>query len=282
MTHPQTWFITGTSRGLGKALAEEALRAGHRVVATTRVEGALLEHERLSVCHLDVRDRQACHETVRKAVEQHGAIDVLVNNAGYGLVGAIEEVSEEEARAIIDTDLLGALWLTQAVLPFMRAQRSGHIIQVSSVGGVGALPFFGLYNAAKWGLEGFSEALAGELKEFGIGVTLAEVGAMDTQWATRSMQFSVPLAAYDDCRERFLGTVSVPWASEPEATGGGTNPTEIAQDLLRHVNGATAGDRLRLLMGSDAPGQVAAVLRQRRSDYELDPRFTAAAANCKI
>lgn len=275
MAHGNIWFITGASRGLGKALVQQALRAGHRVVAATRDGTAPVEHDRLSVCRLDVRDAPACRRAVRDVVVQHGAIDVLVNNAGYGLVGAIEEIEEKQARAVVDVDLFGALWLTQAVLPAMRERRSGHILQISSVGGVGAMPFFGLYNAAKWGLEGFSEALAGEVREFGIAVTLAEIGAMDTQWATGSMQFSAPIAAYDAVREQVLGTATVPWPSEPEATGGGADPADIAHALVRHVDGSDAGGRLRLLLGSDAPGQVATVLRQRCAEYRRDPGFQA-------
>ncbi|AOW94030.1 short-chain dehydrogenase/reductase [Rhodococcus sp. WMMA185] len=275
MTDSQTWFITGASRGLGCALTKAALDAGHRVVAATRSGEAPVRHDRLSTCRLDVRDRDACRDAVRLAAEEHGKLDVLVNNAGYGLVGAVEEVGELEARAILDTDLLGALWLTQAALPVMRTQRSGHIVQISSVGGVGAMPFFGLYNAAKWGLEGFAEALAGEVKPFGIRVTVAEVGSMDTEWATGSMKFSRPIPEYDDLRRSILGAPSVPWESEAGATGGGADPADIARELLQHVV-APADDRLRILLGSDAPSQVAAVIQQRQTEYNLDPRYSAA------
>lgn len=279
MTDPQTWFITGTSRGIGKALTIAALNAGHTVVATTRGENTLDEHDHLTVFHLDVRDRQACHDAVRAAVDRHNGVDVLVNNAGYGLVGAIEEISEGEAREIIDTDLFGALWLTQAVLPVMREHRRGHIVQMSTVGAVGAMPFLGLYNAAKWGLEGFSEALAGEVEDFGIRVTIAELGAVDTEWATGSMRFSAPIPDYDRPRQQNLGTASVPWLSEPGATGGGTSPTDVAQILLDHIDAPSAPsgtDRLRLLVGDDAPGQVAAVLHRRHEESALEPRFNSA------
>ncbi|MCP3426342.1 SDR family NAD(P)-dependent oxidoreductase [Rothia sp. AR01] len=214
-------------------------------------------------------------DVVRRAEERHGGVDVLVNNAGYGLVGAVEEVSEAEAREIVDADLLGALWLTQAVLPGMRARGSGHVLQISTTGAVGAMPFLGLYNAAKWGLEGFSEALAGEVREFGVRVSIAELGAVDTQWGTGSMRFAAPDPAYDAVRDGVLGTSEVPWLSEPGATGGGTAPREIAEELLRHVEAPSDG-RLRLLVGDDAPGQVAAVLRRRLDEYALDPRFATA------
>lgn len=271
-----TWLITGAGRGVGKTLAEAALAAGHRVAATIRDHHSLPEHRNLSIHHLDVRDRQSCRDVMQEAVDTHGRIDVLINNAGYGLVGAIEEVDEAEARAILDTDLLGPLWLTQAALPIMRRQRSGHIVQISTVGAVGAMPFLGLYNAAKWGLEGFSEALAGEAGEFGIRVTLAELGAVDTEWATGGMQFSAPLPEYDGLRRVSLGTAEVPWPVEPGTTGGGTSPTAIAQVLLDHITNPTGNVPLRILVGDDAPAQVATVLQARLNEYRRDPRFAAA------
>jgi len=277
MTDTQTWLVTGASRGLGLALTRAALGAGHRVVATTRSGRLPVQHARLTVLALDVQDRGACQEAVDKAVEAgRGRLDVLINNAGYGLVGSVEEVAESEARAIVDTDLLGPLWLTQAALPAMRARGSGHIVQISSVGGVGAMPFFGLYNAAKWGLEGFSEALAGEVAAFGVRVTIAEIGAMDTEWATGSMRFSSPLAAYDDLRAATLGTSTVPWESEPGATGGGTAPAEIADRLVRHIASPGPGP-LRLVLGDDAPAQIAAAMRRRQQDYADDPPEPVAA-----
>ena len=191
MTTANTWLITGASSGLGLALTQRVLAAGHRVVATSR-QGALpVQHPSLTVLRLDPADRGECRRAVEEVHEAAGSLDVLVNNAGYGLVGAVEEVSEEQARAILDVDLLGPLWLTQAVLPLMRAQGSGHIVQISSTGGVGAMPMLGLYNAAKWGLEAFTESLAGEVRSMGVRATLVEIGAMDTQWATRGCS-SVP------------------------------------------------------------------------------------------
>lgn len=276
MTTQQTWLITGASGGLGLALAREALEAGHRVVATTRQEILPLDHDNLTVMRLDPADRTACRRVVEQVTDDAGRLDVLVNNAGYGLVGAIEEVSEAEARAILDVDLLAPLWLTQAALPVMRGQGVGHIVQISSTGGVGAMPFLGLYNAAKWGLEGFSEALSGEVSSMGIRLTLAEVSAMDTAWATSGMAFSTPLAEYDATREKALGTSAVPWPSEPGTTGGGTAPDEIARALLDHV-AADAGP-LRLVLGEGAAEQVTAVLEQRRQDYVSQPGFAGFAS----
>lgn len=274
-TSSQTWLVTGAGRGIGRAIALSALEAGHQVVATVRSAHSLPEHERLDLVELDVRDRAAAHRVVDEARARHGAVHVLVNNAGYGLIGAAEEVTEDEAREILETDLLGALWLSQAVLPSMREQGSGHIIQISTVGAVGSMPFLGLYNAAKWGLEGFSEALAAEVGAFGIRVTIAELGEIDTEWATGSMRFSSPLPAYDELRESVLGSPTVPWPVEPGSTGGGTSAQEVADVLLRHAADPT-DTRLRLLVGDDAPGQVATVLSMRQADYASDPRFAGA------
>lgn len=273
MTSPQTWFITGAARGLGRALVEAALDEGHVVVATVRGDHALPDHDRLTVMTLDVRDRAAARDTVRHAAERLGRIDVLVNNAGYGLIGAIEEASEDDARAIMDTNLLGPLWLSQAVIPLMRQQGSGHIVQISTVGAVGTMPMLGLYNSTKWGLEAFSEAMAAEVRRFGIRVSLIEPGALDTAWAGPSMRFCSPSEFYDDQRTELFGTAEVPWP-EGEPTGG-TRPADAAAAILEHV--ASAHDeRLRVLVGDDAPAQVAAALDLRRADYARDPRFPAA------
>ncbi|WP_368499065.1 SDR family NAD(P)-dependent oxidoreductase [Herbiconiux sp. A18JL235] len=274
----EIWLVTGANRGFGRAIAEAALGAGHRVVATMRdpstgsLEGGSAGGT-LLVEELDVRDRAAASRVVSAAVERFGRLDVVVNNAGFGLVGAVEEVSEAQAREIIDTDLLGALWVTQAALPVMREQGSGHVVQISTTGAVGTMPTLGLYNAAKWALEGFTEALAAEVKGLGIRVTIVEPGALDTAWATGNMRFSEPLAAYDSLRTEVFGSPDVPWPwAAEQATAGGTAPAAAAAELLRFV--ADPDDRLRLLIGDDAPPQVQAALDSRLSDYRRDPRFT--------
>ncbi|MGO1320561.1 MAG: SDR family NAD(P)-dependent oxidoreductase [Galactobacter sp.] len=271
MITTQTWLITGASGGLGLALTNQVLAAGHHVVATTRKEIRPVTDPRLTVVQLEPADREACQRVVEDAVRITGRLDVLVNNAGYGLVGAVEEISETEARAILDVDLLGPLWLTQAALPMMRHQGHGHVVQISSTGGVGAMPFMGLYNAAKWGLEGFSEALAAEVQSMGIRVTLAEIGAMDTRWATSGMRFSKPHSDYDELREQVLGTATVPWPSEPGATGGGTDPDAIAHSILTHV--AADSGPLRLVLGDGSADQITTVLERRRQDYSTQPGF---------
>ncbi len=276
MDTTRTWLITGAGRGLGRALVHAAHDAGDAVLATVRGDHDLVEDERLVVHRLDVRDRKGCRGAVARALDVFGRLDVLVNNAGYGLVGAVEEVDETSARAIIDTDLLGPLWLCQAAIPAMRDRGSGHIVQISTVGAVGTMPTLGLYNAAKWGLEGFSEALAGEVRPFGIRVTIVQPGGIDTEWTTGSMRFADANPAYDGLRTDLFGTPDVPWPAE--GTGGGTPAADIAAAIVAHVVADTPDERLRLMVGDDAPDQVHAALELRLRDYGRDPRFPGATA----
>jgi NAD(P)-dependent dehydrogenase (short-subunit alcohol dehydrogenase family) len=219
----KVWFITGTSKGFGRVWAEAALARGDRVAATARNPKTLAPlvdryGDRVVALELDVTDRAAVAATVSAAHERFGRLDVVVNNAGYGLFGAIEEVSEAEARAQIETNLFGALWVTQAVLPIMRAQSSGHIIQVSSIGGVNAFPTVGLYHASKWGLEGFSQSLAAEVAAFGINVTLVEPAGYATEWGGASAIRATPLPAYQGAHDAVATWRSKNIPGDPEAT----------------------------------------------------------------
>src|SRR6201981_4011949 len=203
----KTWFITGTSRGFGREWTKAALERGDRVAATARDTSTLddlkAEHgDGLLPLALDVTDRDAAFATVAHAHRHFGRLDIVVNNAGYGHFGMVEEISEQEARAQIETNLFGALWVTQAALPFLREQGSGHIVQVSSIGGISAFPSVGIYHASKWGLEGISQALAQEVKEFGINVTLVEPGGFSTDWSGPSSKRSEPHPAYAALPER--------------------------------------------------------------------------------
>jgi NAD(P)-dependent dehydrogenase (short-subunit alcohol dehydrogenase family) len=202
----RTWFITGTSRGFGREWAIAALDRGDKVAATARAASSLDDlvekyGDALLPIELDVNDHDADFAAVQRAHDHFGRLDIVVNNAGYGHFGMIEEVTEAEARAQIETNLFGALWVTQAALPFLRAQGSGHILQVSSIGGISAFPNVGLYHASKWGLEGFSQALAQEVAAFGIKVTVIEPGGFDTDWAGSSAKHSAPLPAYEEFHE---------------------------------------------------------------------------------
>ncbi len=203
----RVWFMTGASRGLGRHWAIAALDRGDRVAATARDLSALADlrqsyGDAVEPIQLDVTDRQACFAAVRAAHDRFGRIDVVVNNAGYGQYGFVEELSEAEARTQMDTNFFGALWITQAALPYLRSQRSGRIIQVSSIGGVLAFPNLGIYHASKWALEGLSQSLAGEVEPFGVRVTLVEPGGFDTEWITAAPHAQA-LPAYDDQRARF-------------------------------------------------------------------------------
>jgi NAD(P)-dependent dehydrogenase (short-subunit alcohol dehydrogenase family) len=220
----KVWFITGTSRGFGRVWAQAALARGDRVAATARdvkTLGPLVERygDLIAPLALDVTDKAAASAAIAFAQERFGRLDVVVNNAGYGLFGAIEEVSESEARAQLETNLFGALWVTQAALPFMRAQGSGHIIQVSSIGGVNAFPTVGLYHASKWGLEGFSQSLAAEVAGFGIKVTIVEPGGFATDWGGASAKRAAQMKIYDGAREKIAAFRSNSIPGDPNATG---------------------------------------------------------------
>ena len=220
----KVWFITGSSKGFGHIWAEAALARGDRVAATARNTDTVKDlvdayGDNVLAIALDVTDKAAVDAAVNRAHDHFGRLDVVVNNAGFGLFGTVEEVSEAQARAQIETNLFGALWVTKAALPLMRAQGSGHIIQVSSIGGVNAFPLLGLYHASKWGLEGFTQSLAGEVGRFGIKVTLVEPTGYTTDWAGASSVQASQIPAYDWVRTaREEGWANVR-RGDPEATG---------------------------------------------------------------
>ncbi len=220
----RTWLITGTSRGFGREWAVAALERGDNVVGTARdtstnddltakYPGTFL------VLRLDVTDRAAVFDAVKRAHDHFGELDIVVNNAGYGHFGMIEELSEKEARDQIETNLFGALWVTQAALPYLRERGAGHILQVSSIGGVSAFPTVGIYHASKWGLEGFSQALAQEVKSFGIDVTLIEPGGFSTDWAGSSSRQSDALPAYEALWAAFGRMQPTNATGDPVASG---------------------------------------------------------------
>ena len=228
MTSPRTWLITGASRGLGRAFAEVALEAGDHVVATARkadhLDDLVAQHpDRALALALDVTDHAQVLEVVAAATAFTGRLDVLVNNAGYGLASGVEEASEAEVRDQFEVNVFGALWCTQAVLPVMRAQGSGHLFQVSSIGGVASFLNTGIYHASKWALEGFSESLAQEVAPFGIGVTIVEPGPFRTDWNGDSMTRATPMPEYDQIlgarREAMSGALARTQPGDPRAAG---------------------------------------------------------------
>ncbi len=218
------WFITGTSRGFGREWALAALERGDKVAATARNTSSLDElveahGDAVLPLELDVTDRTASFAAVARAHEHFGRLDVVVNNAGYGQFGMVEELSEADARDQIETNLFGALWVTQAAIPLLREQGDGHIIQVSSIGGISAFPTVGIYHASKWALEGLSQALAQEVAGFGIKVTLVEPGGFSTDWSGSSARRAEENPAYAELREqvqerrRNMGTPGDPVAT---------------------------------------------------------------------
>jgi NAD(P)-dependent dehydrogenase (short-subunit alcohol dehydrogenase family) len=224
MATNKVWFITGSSKGFGRIWAEAALARGDRIAATARDASTLNDlvekyGDRIAALSLNVDDKAAVDAAVAEAYRRFGRLDVVINNAGYGLFGAIEEVSEEEARAQIETNLFGALWVTQAAVRIMRRQSAGHIIQISSIGGVNAWPNVGLYHASKWGLEAFSQALAAEVAEFGIHVTIVEPAGFATDWAGPSAKRAKPIEVYQGSRDRMVARRSNVAPGDPAATG---------------------------------------------------------------
>ena len=199
---PPVWFITGCSTGLGRALAEAVLKHGHRAVVTarnsTQVQDIVAQHSKSSLAvRLDVADYSQIERAISAAEHAFGSIDVLVNNAGYGYLAAVEEGEEQEIRAMFETNFFGLAALTRRVLPGMRARGRGHIINISSVGGLLGNPSAGYYNATKFAVEGLSEALAKEVEPLGIRVTVVEPGPFRTDWAGRSLkQVRKPIEAY--------------------------------------------------------------------------------------
>lgn len=197
----QTWFITGAASGFGHAFAEHALALGHNVVATARdasrlVDLVALAPDRVLATPLDVDAAGAAEAAVQAAVARFGRIDVLVNNAGYGVVGALEETSDAELRALMNTNFFGAMAITRAALPVLRAQRSGAIVNISSLGGQLSFAGFSAYSASKFALEGASEALAQEVAPFGIKVLIVEPGQFRTQLAGSGMRHMPVIEAY--------------------------------------------------------------------------------------
>ncbi|MEA5366745.1 SDR family NAD(P)-dependent oxidoreductase [Amycolatopsis sp., V23-08] len=219
----KTWIITGASRGFGREWTEAALERGDRVAALSRSDGAfddLVERHGDTILPLkaDVTDREGVTEAVQRAADHFGGLDIVVNNAGYGLFGMVEEVTERQARDQVEVNLLGPLWVTQAALPHLRARGGGHIVQVSSVAGVYSLPGLGIYHASKFGLEGFTASLAAEVKDFGIKVTLVEPAGYATDWAGPSAVHAERSPVYDGFRAAMSRPAST--RGEPSATRG--------------------------------------------------------------
>lgn len=231
------WFITGVSRGFGAALKTAVEAAGDEVIGTTRSAGPW---------QLDVTNRAQVFDVVQRAHAVHGRLDVIVNNAGYGLLGAVEEIDEAAARAVMDTNFFGALWVTQAALPLLRAQKSGHIVNITSIAGVAASPAGGLYAASKFALEGMTMSLALETKPLGIHVTLVEPGLFRTEFLSeRSVKANAPSSAdYADTAGAAIARLASVAGKQPGS------PEKAVAAIIKVV--AAAKPPLHLLLGSDA------------------------------
>ncbi len=248
------WFVTGASRGLGAAITREALSRGHQVTATARDADALrrafAESPDVLPMAVDVTDERQINAAVEATVERFGRIDVLVNNAGRGQVGAVEEVSDAAARALFELNVFGVLNVLRAVLPTLRAQRSGHVINIGSVGGFATAPGVGLYGATKFALEGLSEALRGELAPLGINVTVVEPGGFRTDFLDSSSLQIEPTVIADYAasagatRETIVTYNHLQRGDPARAAAAIVDVTEIDEPPLRLQLGADSIERI--------------------------------------
>ena len=262
----KTWLITGTSRGFGWELAQAVLDSGDALLATARrpdqLDELVRKHgDRVRTLALDVTDAAAAHAAVEVAVHEFGSLDVVVNNAGYGSSAPIEDFPDDDFRAEIETNLFGVVNVTKAALPVMRTQRSGHIIQFSSIGGrVGGTPGLGAYQTAKWGVEGFSEVLANEVKPLGIKVTIIEPGGFRTDWAGSSMRILPVREDYDQtvgAMNRYRQSTAPSWPGDP------ARAARIIVDIARLDD-----PPLRLLLGASAVESAEKASRARAAEAE--------------
>jgi NAD(P)-dependent dehydrogenase (short-subunit alcohol dehydrogenase family) len=253
------WFITGSSRGLGLEIARAALENGHQVVATARdkaaVTRALGSSERLLAVSLDVTDAGRAATAVEEATAAFGRIDVLVNNSGFGLLGAVEEISDAEAREVFDVNVFGLLGVTRAVLPGMRARRSGRIINIGSIGGFVTIPSSGIYGATKFAVEGITEALSAELAGTGVTATVVEPGAFRTDFlAPSSIRFVDPsIDDYADTAHAMRGRLQASNGHQPG------DPRKAAAAILEVAG--TPNPPLRIQLGADSVARVEAKLK---------------------
>lgn len=273
MTEQRTWFITGTSSGFGRLLAETLLARGDRVAATLRKPDALADlqarhGDRLWIATMDLTDIAAVKATVDQAFADLGRIDVVVSNAAYGLFGAGEEVSSEQIRHQIDTNLIGSIELIRAVLPHLREQGGGRILQVSSEGGQIAYPNFSLYHATKWGIEGFVESVAQEVAPFGISMTLVEPGPTKTDFG-RGLVSAAVMPVYEDTP---AGAVRRGVADGSfEITG---DPAKMADAMI--VAAEQQHPPKRLVLGTSSYHAIRAALEGRLAELEAQKHITTA------
>jgi len=262
----KVWLVTGSASGLGRDIAEAVLAAGDRLVATARDPRRLNDlvkkyGDQVRTAPLDVADEAAAKAAVKVAVDAFGRLDVLVNNAGYGDLAPFEQVSSERFKALVDTNFYGVVYMTRAVLPIMRKQKSGYILQISSVGGRFGVPGSTAYHAAKWAVGGFTESLAQEVAPFGVKVCALEPGGMRTNYGARAIRDTPDLLPdYEPSVGALAKKLESHWGHE------NSDPVKVAQVALR----LAASDQLptHLLLGSDAIQYAAQAETTRAADAE--------------
>jgi len=261
----KTWFITGSSRGLGRSLTEATLEAGHNVVATARDISQLDDlaakyGTQLLLLKLDVTNNQEIHDSIKTAIVHFGSIDVMVNNAGFGITGATEAFTEDQVNSQLETNLYAPIAITRAILPYMRKQRSGRILQVSSIGGRRGTAGVSIYQAAKFGLSGFAEALNEEVRPLNIFVTAVEPGGFRTDWAGSSMSYAPKVEGYEDTvdkRVEFFSTGKfVPMG----------DPDKAAQAMLKLAE--HSNPPVHLVLGSEAIKMLKSADKFRTDEME--------------
>ncbi len=269
----RTWFITGVSSGFGRRLAEQLLARGDRVVGTVRDTAQVTELRRrypetYTAELLDMTDTAAIHAVVDRAFAQLRRVDVIISNAGYGLFGAAEELTDAQVEHIVATNLVGPIQLIRAALPHLRAQGGGRVIQISSYGGQVAFPGNSLYHATKWGIEGFVESVAQEVAPFGIGMTIVEPGGARTEFRYGSAQVAQPLSVYDQTpAHRFMRML------DPKNGLAPGDPARMAARIIESVDVEPAP--LRLVLGSQALQSTITTLRQRIAGFEAQQEVAA-------
>jgi NAD(P)-dependent dehydrogenase (short-subunit alcohol dehydrogenase family) len=269
----RTWLITGVSSGFGRQLTDQLLKRGDRVVGTVRDTGKvtdLIERypEAFHAEVLDVTDTAAIREVVERSFARLGRIDVIISNAGYGLFGAAEELSDKQVDHIVATNLVGSIQLIRAALPHLRAQGGGRIIQISTYGGQVAFPGNSMYHATKWGIEGFVESVAQEVASFGIGMTIVEPGGARTEFRYGSAQVAELMPVYDDNpAHSFLRML------DPKSALAPGDPARMAARIIESVDVEPAP--LRMVLGSQALESTLTTLRKRIANFEAQTKLAA-------
>ena len=269
----RTWFITGVSSGFGRQLADQLLERGDRVVGTVRDTDKvadLLERypEAFHAEVLDVTDTAAIRQVVERSFSRLGRIDVIISNAGYGLFGTAEELTDKQVEHIVATNLVGSIQLIRAALPHLRAQGGGRVIQISSYGGQVAFPGNSMYHATKWGIEGFVESVAQEVASFGIGMTIIEPGGARTEFRYGSAQVAELMPIYDETpAHSFLRML------DPKNGLAPGDPARMAARIIESVNVEPAP--LGMVLGSQALEGTLTTLRKRIADFETQKELAA-------